>query len=478
MHSEVRLHMPAVPHALMSAKGSSCAFQTKVRNFPKMMCPLGFEVFVYGVEGMELEAGRAVEIMPKETWETLRVASCLHLKLAATREEAEAFVKDETKPVGALANWDTPLYREFNDRFREALMRNYRGATSDIVCLPFGKAHDLALAGLNDYLLVESGIGYPDVTKRWRIFESYAWLHTVTGLQNGQFGDNYHFVVPNYYVPAEWPLSLEPKIDTVGFLGRICAEKGIAEICALARQNQHVRFFICGQGDPKPWLHPDMNPHGNVIYHPPISGAERGAFYGQCICSMSMTKFIEPFCGSAVEAQLCGTPVICPDYGAFTETVEHTRTGMRCRTLADMQIGLELARRGHFDRSYIRERAVRLYALENVAPRYAYAFHNILNVIRGPGWNAAESYLSLLNPELPPLDDERKAEACADSALCPDCHCPVTKVVGTTDHSVGLPAPLAEVGQAAQCSEAPEDLQVPDGAGGASPGETCVVREC
>jgi len=54
---------------------------------------------------------------------------------------------------------------------RKVLEENYRSTTTDIVCLPFGPAHEDAISGKN-YVVIETGIGYPNSYKGFRIFES------------------------------------------------------------------------------------------------------------------------------------------------------------------------------------------------------------------------------------------------------------------------------------------------------------------
>jgi glycosyltransferase involved in cell wall biosynthesis len=106
--------------------------------------------------------------------------------------------------------------------------------------------------------------------------------------------------------------------------------------------------------------------------------------------------YLEPFCGVNVEAQLCGTPVISSDYGAFVETVEQMKTGVRCHTLADFLYGINLALQGHFDRTYIRARAQKLYDMYEVAHTYDYIFKTILDIYNGQsGWYAKTSHLPL-----------------------------------------------------------------------------------
>jgi glycosyltransferase involved in cell wall biosynthesis len=383
----IRLHILALPHTITNDEFSHCAYTGKVLRFPEMMVSRGFEVYHYGVEGSTTKATKNVELLTRVEWDELRVNSYMMLHPEISRENAEKHLKDHTSFVGDLGNWSTPLYQTFNDRLRPLLIQNYRSPKTDIVCLPFGISHDRALDGLQ-MIVCESGIGYNDSVRPYRIFESYAWMHHELA-KAGKWGQNYWFVVPNYFDSRHWPLSLTPKINTVGFFGRIYEGKGCHIVVEIARRMPHVRFILCGQGNPKQYL---VEP--NIEYKPPISGLERGEYIGSLCALLAPTMFIEPFCGVAVESQLCGTPVMTQDYGAQTETVEAFKTGLLCHTLQDYVMGVQLAIDGKFDRSYIRERAVRLYDMFNVGKKYEYAFKSIMDVHNGTnGWYSTQSHL-------------------------------------------------------------------------------------
>ena len=388
----IRLHILGLPHTITRNEFSHCAFTGKILRFAPMMRSRGFEVYHYGVEGSESGANRDIQLMTDDEWRKLRVLSYIQLNPEVSKEDAEKKLQDPTQFIGDLANWSTPLYQEFNMRLRLSLIEHYRGSKTDIVCLPFGKAHDYAIEGRGDVVAVESGIGYPDSERGYRIFESYAWMHHDLGKEK-KCGQNYWFVCPNYFDAKEWPLSLTPHVDTIGFFGRICDIKGCNIIVDIAKRTPNVRFVLCGQGDPSGYL-----TQPNIHYKPPIHGEERAKYLGSLQAILAPSRYIEPFCGVVVEAQLCGTPAITTDFGAQTETVEPFKTGMLCHTLQDYCNAVQWILDGNIDRSYVRERAVRLYDITNVARKYEYAFKSILDVHNGNnGWYSPESHMNVLN---------------------------------------------------------------------------------
>ena len=385
----IRLHIPAIPYTITRDEYSHDAFTGKVKRFAPMMRSRGFEVYHYGVETSESDADKEIQLLTKAEWHDLRVDATQFLDKSLTRAEAEARLADPKTVIGSLANWSTPLFAEFNRRFRVRLQENYRSTATDIVCVPLGQSYDAALDGLN-VTAVETGIGYSGSCKPFRIFESYSWMsYTLAAQQKAPH--NYWFVIPHGFDVSEFRFNPSPKSrPQIGFLGRIIPDKGCIIIAELAKRFPAVDFVMCGQGDATPFL---TSP--NISYKSPIHGAERSAFLGSCAATLCPTMYLEPFGCSAVESQLCGTPVICTDNGGYVETVEQMRTGLRCHTLADYCKGVQMALDGDFDRAYVRERAARLYDMYGLAAQYEYAFRSVLDMYRSEknGWYSPDCHL-------------------------------------------------------------------------------------
>ena len=403
-HTSIRLHILGLPHTITRDEFSHCAFTGKVQRFSPMMRSLPeYEVYHYGIESSQSGADKQIDILSLSEFEDLRVQSYILKYPGTTPEEAHTRLQDKTTFIGNLGDVSTPLYSEFNKRLHTSLKENYRSTSTDIVCLPFGRGHEDAIRGQN-FVCVETGIGYPDSFCNYRIFESYAYLHQNMQKYGKHEPPHYWFVAPNYYNTLEFPLSIISSTTSVssstsvssrterkkvGFLGRISETKGCHIIKEIATKFPDVDFILCGQGDPLPFL------TANVFYKEPIYGAERGEYLGSLVCLLAPSNYCEPFCGVNVEAQLCGTPVIGPDCGAFTETVENFKTGLRCHTLQDYCYGVQLALNGGtFDRTYIGTRARMLYNMFQVAKTYDYIFKTILDVHNGKnGWYSPDTHI-------------------------------------------------------------------------------------
>jgi glycosyltransferase involved in cell wall biosynthesis len=385
--NNIRLHIPAIPYTITRDEYSHDAFTGKVKRFSPMMRSRGFEVYHYGVETSESGANKEIQLMTKEEWTHLRIKTLQWLDPKLTLEQAIQKNKDPTLIPNIFSNKDSPLIKEFNNRLIIKLKEHYRTFTRDILCIPLSSTYDIIYKSMF-FTKIETGIGNLYSSLDYRIFESQSWLSYTMGYERKN-PNNYTFVIPNYYNINDFKLSLTPNPLRVGFLGRLVKEKGSEIICEIAKFFPSIEFIVCGSGDPSIFTR-----QPNIKYKAPIYGNECSEYLGDCVAVLCPSTYLEPFCGVSVEAQLCGTPVICSDYGGLTETVEQFKTGLRCHTLADYCYGIQLALEGAFDRKYIRERAVNLYDMYKLAYNYEYVFKNILDMYNGNGgWYSSKSHI-------------------------------------------------------------------------------------
>jgi glycosyltransferase involved in cell wall biosynthesis len=121
---------------------------------------------------------------------------------------------------------------------------------------------------------------------------------------------------------------------------------------------------------------------------------KRTKLYHGAIATIVATDYIEPFGGVNVESQMCGTPVLTTDFGAFVETIEHGKTGFRCHTLEQFVWAAKQCPK--LDPNYIRQRALEKYSIERVRHQYDEYFHMLIE-LWNEGWYAT-------NPDRTELD--------------------------------------------------------------------------
>lgn len=364
------LHVIAPFHTITSNEFSHCAFTGKALRFSKMMQPFGYRVVEYSNEGSTSVADEHV------------------LMLNAT--EYKQHYQPEVKSPGNQAQVGAAGWNLFNVRLVEAL--RHRAKRGDIVCHIFGRAHAGIVQQFPGLVHVETGIGYPDDPMgAYRIFESYAWQHYQWGRQGNAGGvlpgtrDTHPaatWVIPNYFDAAEWPVSKEQE-NAVAFMGRFVVDKGIDLLRRLIKAWHRVhpsdgmKFLLAGMGDFAGWFAGSdfsVAERERIVYLGALKGAERAELIGRVKAFLLPSIFVEPFGGAAVEAMLCGTPAITPDFGAFTETVQQGVTGYRCRTTADYVKAIENINLGDLDRAGIAWTARDRFSLEACGEKYDEVF--------------------------------------------------------------------------------------------------------
>ena len=348
------LHLIGIFHTKHQASFSHCAFTGKSLRFPKMMQMYDYEVIEYSNEGSESTANEKVVMLTHQEYD----------EIYGNRKDSDFYGDD--------AVISSPGHQAFEKKLIPELKKRLK--PQDIICHPFGHAHSILMNEFPNHQHVETGIGYSTLmSNSFRIFESYAWMHNHQEREK-RSGRNYEWVVPNYYDLDDWEPNYEPG-KYLAFLGRICSIKGLDTIKAIA-DHSDVPIILHGQGDASQWKHP------NIHYGGPIHGKERSDFLQNAKAILAPSNFIEPFCGMAVEAMLCGTPVISVDYGAMTETVQEGM-GFRCHTLQDWLDAVDEV--GNLDRKFIADTARSKYSLETCGKKYDKIFMQ-LNDLHRKGW--------------------------------------------------------------------------------------------
>ena len=348
----MRFHVVSLPHTQTTMDYTACAFTEKVRKFCIMMKNMGHHVTLYSGDENQAPCDEHVQCFTE-----------------ADRREA----------VGnghyTMASFDSslPHWVRFNRNVIKSLA--HRLEERDFICVIGGYSHKPIADAYPGHLTVEFGIGYPGTFAKYRVFESYAWMHTVYGaeakLASAADGRFFDAVIPAYIEKELFPYVAEPS-DYYLFMGRLTERKGY-QIASTVCKALNAELLIAGQGTP-----PSYGTYVGVV------GAERRAeLFGNAIASFAPTIYVEPFGTVVIESQMCGTPAITTDWGAFTETVVNGVSGFRCRMLKDFISAAEQAK--YLDRSEIRKFAESRFSLEAVAPQYD-AYFRRLDTLWEDGW--------------------------------------------------------------------------------------------
>ena len=307
-----RFHLLGLAHLPTSPAFSACAFTQKVIKLARMLKSLGHFVIFYGGEGSVIECDEFVQVV------------------------AEA---DRRDCYGDY-DWRKEFFKhDSNDKAHQIFNRNAirsiraRQQPGDFLLCSMGNYQKSIADALQNIWIVEPGIGYEGVFAQFRAFESYAWMHFIYGITGQHDGGWYDAVIPNYFDPEDFPLQ-EDKGDYALFIGRLIKRKGV-DVAVQVTKELNIPLVIAGQGSLNNRAEGLDIKDSHVDFVGSVGPKQRAELMGKARVAFAPTYYIEPFGGVAVEAQLCGTPVLTTDWGAFSETILNGVTGYRCRTFDD-----------------------------------------------------------------------------------------------------------------------------------------------
>ena len=363
----MKFHILGLPHTITAKWWGTCAFTQKVEKLCRILHDSGHTVIHYGVEGSDVKCTEHVNVMDRTT-----------------------FVKTES-----FNNWKSTHSYDVNDEYHQQWYKNCteevksRIKSNEFLLLPWGGGHRPVVDGLGDIVdeifLVESGIGY-DASWQfapYRVYESHTFMGLSYGkkdgweTENSNIGRPYDAVIPNHWDPEDFEFSPQ-KEDYILFFGRILKTKGTWMIADMIKANPNLKFKIAGQYKAFSDNVPDIlreSPNVELLGY--VENDERAQLMSKAKAVICASSYYEPFGGVAVEAQMCGTPVIASDWGAYSETILHGITGFRCRTVNQY---LEAADKvSELNPYIIRQWATDNYSLDRASEMYNDYFDMLYN---------------------------------------------------------------------------------------------------
>jgi len=352
MATPLRIHLLGLPNCPVSEDFSLDGFAAAGHRFCRMMRSLGHTVYLYGAEGSTAPCTEFINVMP---------------------EGDRKRYLGQTEYQHAPVDGKTPLYQQSNPWMIAEIAK--RKQSRDFLLSIGGHSQKPVFDAHKDLLGVEYSIGYEGNWAPFRVFESYAWMHFCYGAQrisNARFFDT---VIPVFFDPDQFHLATPD--DYFLYVGRLTHEKGVRVACDAATA-AGVKLKLIGHGGSL------RNITGGHEYCGAPDWKTRNEMMARAQAVFCPSLYPEPFGCVAVEAQLCGTPVISTDWAGFTETVEQGVTGFRCHYLGEFADACRQV--NTLDRRAIRARAIQKYSMYTLKHDYQRYFER-LSLLWGRGWN-------------------------------------------------------------------------------------------
>ena len=368
----IRLHMLGLPHTQTVVEEMTvCAFTMKLVKFCEMMQPPHYDVFLY--------SGEANEAPVTE-----------HIPVFTDEQQRRWYGDHDPNLLPTVAVWDNtkPMWVEMNHRCIAEISQRIQ--PGDLILPLAGLAQKPVTDAFPGNRVAEWAAGYDGIYASHVCFESYAWMSYLYGryfsTDSGGQGRFYDTVIPNFFRPSDFEVAY-PKEDFLLFVGRFTQMKG-PHIAAEIAKASGRHLVIAGSGvrhasEGVVVAEEGFKLEGDIEYVGVADVATRNELMAKAHAIIVPTLYIEPFGAVAVEAQLCGTPAITTDWGAFPETVEAGVGGFRFRTLLEGVRAVDAC--AALNPSAIKQNALARWSLEAIAPMYDRWLHHITDLDH-EGW--------------------------------------------------------------------------------------------
>lgn len=371
----IRLHVLAIPHTISTKEYTVCAFTQKVINFCKMFKEQGMHVIHYGHEHSDVICDEHVTVVDDKLFK-------------------QVYGHHDWKKYGLSFDQNDLVYQTFNTNCIQEIAK--RKQSNDIVLCFFGNAQKLICDAHPDLLICEPSIGYDSQFAPYKVYESYACMHGHQGahaISEAKY-KFYDAVIPSALDMSEFEYR-EQKDDYFFMMGRLVWAKGVA-IAVQTTAKLGIKLVLAGTtyGPRDCGLETDeWPPHVEFVGYADVQ--KRKQLMAGAKALFCPTIYNEPFGYVAIEAMLSGTPVICTDNGAFTETVQHGLTGYRCRTFEQF---VWAARNIHNIKPQdCRAWASANYNFDKVGKMYKEYFTSLINLKSIHGWYTGNDERTELN---------------------------------------------------------------------------------
>ncbi len=326
----MRFHMVGLWHTSTHLKYNACAFSSHIYKLSKGLYERGHEVYHYGNPGSELICTEHIDVVSKEY--------------------SQRYLPDNNPEIHKdLYNYDYipetyTFYMGCVAQIRERIQ------PEDYVSINIGAYNNYIIDGLDDIkdfpiFICETRVGYHDTWQSpYRTFDS----NSIRDWNRAQWHENWkrHYEKNPDSEPPKWakhecephwlddtiPVSVIPeqfeykpkKEDYFLFLGRIITSKGL-NIAVKTCEEIGAHLIVAGQGDLEDALGykpPDCVEfigHADTETRKKLMANAKGGF----VC----TYYSEPGGTVVHEYGVSGTPVIATNWGSFTQSVLHGKTG-------------------------------------------------------------------------------------------------------------------------------------------------------